>query len=97
MISYTKNELVAELSGKLSVTGDRARQIVDEFLGCLGRAFVRTEKVSFRDFGTFDVCVRKARLGRNPMKPAQTYRVPPKRIVRFRAGRELDEALNNSK
>ena len=96
-VSYTKNELVAELSGKLSISGEVAKVTVDEVIACLTRAFIRSEKVVFRDFGVFDVRVRKAKIGRNPRRPEQTYRVPPKRIVRFRAGRELDGLLNTEK
>lgn len=94
-VSYTKNELAFELSTKLNISAVQARRAAEEVIGCIIRAFVRREKVVFRDFGCFDVRVRKARVGRNPRQPKQTYRVPPKHVIRFRAGRELDQMLNN--
>ncbi len=92
--SYTKNELIAELTGKLSMPSDQAKLVVEELIACLGRAFLRSDKVTFRNFGSFDVRVRKAKIGRNPQRPEHTYQVPPKRVIRFRAGRELDDLLN---
>ena len=49
--------------------------------------------VTLVGFGTFTATERKARTGRNPHTGA-TLQIPAKRIVRFRASKELEETMN---
>jgi len=45
--------------------------------------------VTLRRFGTFEVRVSKAKVGRNPNKPGSEMRIPPRSVVRFKPGNEL--------
>lgn len=93
-MTYTRNELVTELSTKLNVSAEQGKKIVEEVLGCLTRAFQREDKVTFRDFGIFTVKTRKAKTGRNPKQPDVVVNIPAKRVVRFKAGKDLNALLN---
>lgn len=93
-MTYTRNEIVTELSTKLNVPAEQARKIVEEILDCLTRALQRGDKVTFRDFGLFHVKMRKAKVGRNPKQPGKSYSIPARRVVRFKAGKCLDALLN---
>ena len=45
--------------------------------------------VEFRDFGVFQVTLRKSRIGRNPNKPTNVVRIPPRKVVKFKPGRKM--------
>jgi len=54
----------------------------------------QNETVELRNFGVFEVKVRRARVGRNPNAPAKDVRIPPRAVVKFKAGKEMrDEVL----
>lgn len=51
------------------------------------------QRIEIRGFGVFAVHESKERKGRNP-KTGEVMMVPPKRVVRFKAGKELRERVN---
>lgn len=94
-MNYTRNELALELSKRLAVPVDRAKGIVDQTLTAISDALLDGHKIEFRGFGVLDVVKRKAKVGRNPKKPAAgEYLIPPRNMVRFRAGKQLFDRLN---
>jgi DNA-binding protein HU-beta/integration host factor subunit alpha len=46
-------------------------------------------KVELRNFGVFEVKVRKARVGRNPNKPETDVPIPARSMVKFKAGKDM--------
>ena len=57
------------------------------------KALAKGEKVELRNFGIFEVRVRKARIGRNPGAPDTKVPIPARSAVRFKAGREMRLAV----
>ena len=94
-MTYTRNELVTELSAKLNIPAEQARRIVEATFACLTEAMQKVDKIVFRDFGLFHIKIRQAKVGRNPKQPGVMVQVPAKRVVRFKAGKELDTLLNS--
>ena len=45
--------------------------------------------MEIRNFGVFEVKVRKARVGRNPNKPEIDVLVPDRSMVKFKTGKEM--------
>ena len=52
----------------------------------------RGEEVTIVGFGSFKVAERKARLGMNP-QTKQKIEIPAARVVRFKPGSELENAV----
>ncbi len=52
----------------------------------------RGNRLEFREFGVFEIKTRAARTAQNP-KTLKPVRVPAKRTVKFKVGRQLREAL----
>jgi nucleoid DNA-binding protein len=46
-----------------------------------------------RNFGVFEVKIRKARVGRNPNAPETDVPIPQRAVVKFKAGKEMREAV----
>ncbi|MDD5597283.1 MAG: HU family DNA-binding protein [Victivallaceae bacterium] len=49
--------------------------------------------VELRNFGVFEVIVRKSRTGRNPRQPENEVIIPDRCVVKFKAGKELKERV----
>ena len=45
--------------------------------------------MELRNFGVFEVKVRKARVGRNPNAPETDVAIPQRAMVKFKAGKEM--------
>ena len=57
-----------------------------------GESLKKDEKVALVGFGSFSVSERSARSGRNP-QTGKTIQIPAKKVVRFKAGAELEGQL----
>jgi nucleoid DNA-binding protein len=85
----TKRELVVRISNETGLTQQEVFGVVQKTLDYVTESLVKGETVEFRDFGVFEIKVRKPRIGRNPNKPANTVTIPERRVVKFKAGKEM--------
>ncbi|MDG1890562.1 MAG: integration host factor subunit beta, partial [Verrucomicrobiota bacterium] len=67
--------------------------VVQKTLDYISDAVAKGETVELRNFGVFEVKVRKARVGRNPNKPEKDVRIPPRAVVKFKPGKEMKESV----
>lgn len=90
----TKRDLVVRISGETGLPQQDVLEVVQRTLDCICAALARAETVELRNFGVFEVKVRKSRIGRNPNAPATDVRIPPRAVVKFKPGKEMrDEVL----
>jgi len=52
--------------------------------------------VELRNFGVFEVKVRKAHIGRNPNQPEKDVPIPQCSVVKFKPGKEMREGVLKS-
>ena len=94
MHTVTKKELVdriADQTGEKRVAVKKVVQsFLDEVVAELGQG--QGNRLEFRDFGVFETKERAARVAQNP-KTLQRVHVPPKRTVKFKAGRLMKQKL----
>ena len=67
--------------------------MIPAFLEAVSDCLVAEGKVQLPGFGTFEVRDRAARTGRNP-QTGETLEVPACKVVGFKAGKSLREAIN---
>jgi integration host factor subunit beta len=67
---------------------------VDAVLDAITDALAKGNRVEIRGFGAFWAKERRSRVGRNP-GTGDRVPVAAKRVPRFKASREIHEALNN--
>ncbi len=91
----TRSELIARITEKLEgYTLKQTEIIVETFFDSIKEALKAGEKVELRGFGNFRLKKRRARKARNP-RTGESVDVPEKRVVYFKAGKELKELLNS--
>ena len=89
----TKRDLVIRISNETGLVQQQVLDVIQKTLDYIADAVSKGKKVELRNFGVFEVKVRKARIGRNPNAPAADVRIPPRAVVKFKPGKEMREAV----
>ncbi|MEM0965765.1 MAG: HU family DNA-binding protein [Verrucomicrobiota bacterium] len=71
------------------------KEIVQQTLDAIGEAICEGMNVELRNFGVFQIQVRKARVGRNPNRPETDVMIPTRAVIKFKAGKEMKEKLKH--
>jgi nucleoid DNA-binding protein len=90
----TKRDLVIRISEETGLVQQQVLDILQKTLDVMSNALAKGEKVELRNFGIFEIRVRKARTGRNPNHPGTDVPIPERAVVRFKAGKEMREAVS---
>lgn len=93
----TKRDIVVAISSETGLVQQDVAKVVQRTLEIIREAVSHGKTVELRNFGVFEVKVRKARIGRNPNAPERDVRIPPRSVVKFKPGKEMrDEVLKLS-
>lgn len=89
----TKRDLVVRISEETGLVQQDVLEVIQRTLDYIAEAVAKGTKVELRNFGVFEVKIRKARVGRNPNRPAADVRIPPRAVVKFKPGKEMRESV----
>lgn len=89
----TKRDLVVRISEETGLVQQDVLTVIQKTLDYIAGAVAKGTKVELRNFGVFEVKIRKARVGRNPNAPAADVRIPPRAVVKFKPGKEMRETV----
>ena len=92
-MTLTKRELVMRISEETGLIQPQVFDVIQKTLDQISEALAKGGKVELRNFGVFEVKVRKARVGRNPNKPETDVPIPARAMVKFKAGKEMKAAV----
>jgi DNA-binding protein HU-beta len=87
-----KSELIDAIAADAGITKAAAKLALESFLGNV-RTLKTGGRVSLVGFGSWSVSARAARDGRNP-QTGKTIQIAAKNVVKFKAGAELEGAVN---
>jgi nucleoid DNA-binding protein len=90
----TKRDLVIRISEETGLVQQQVQDLLQKTLDAISTTLAKGEKVELRNFGIFEIRVRKARTGRNPNLPGTDVPIPERAVVRFKAGKEMREAVS---
>jgi nucleoid DNA-binding protein len=88
-MTLTKRDLVIRISEETELVQTQVFDVVQRTLNYITEALAKGDKVELRNFGVFDVKIRKARIGRNPNRPETDVPIPARSMVKFKAGKEM--------
>ena len=88
-----KATLIDKIATDAGITKIAAATAVDSLIHGVTGALKKNQRVTLVGFGTWAVSKRKARTGRNP-QTGEAIKIKAKKAVRFKAGKQLEEALN---
>jgi integration host factor subunit alpha len=90
-----KAEIVRRMAQEVDLTQVKAEEVIEAIFDEIKSALQHGDSVILRRFGTFDVRVKCARIGRNPKTGAEAA-IAARRVVRFKSGNRLKHAVNGS-
>src|ERR1043165_5615145 len=88
-MTLTKRDLVIRISNETGLIQQQVLDVLQKTLDYIAEALAKGDKVELRNFGVFEVKIRKARVGRNPNKPEPAVPIPARAMVKFKAGKEM--------
>ena len=88
-----KSELVSAIAEKSGLSKSDSKKALDGVLEAITDALKAGDKIALVGFGTFSVSDRPERKGINPATK-QTITIPAKKIAKFKAGADIDNAIN---
>ena len=89
----TKRDLVVRIAAETGLIQEQVLIVVQKTLDYIAEAVAQGNNVELRNFGVFEVKIRKARIGRNPNAPETDEPIPPRAVVKFKPGKEMREAV----
>ncbi len=90
----TKSVLIDKVAERVEgLTRKQTEIIVETVFDGIKEALSKGEKIEIRGFGNFRLKQRRPRKARNP-KTGESVDVPSKRVLHFKVGKALKDALN---
>jgi nucleoid DNA-binding protein len=89
----TKRDLVVRISNETNLIQQDVLTVVQKTLDYIAEALANGQTVELRNFGVFEVKLRKPRVGRNPNSPGTDVQIPARAVVKFKPGKELRETV----
>ena len=96
--TVTKRDLATRV--RLAIKPDvklhqaQVADVISHTLDAIRDALVNGNTVELRNFGVFKIEIRKERIGRNPKDPSVDIRIPARKVVKFRSGKEMKSQLD---
>jgi len=90
----TKKEIVKQIADRIDLTQLKTKEIVQLTFDAIVDTLIEDGRIELRNFGVFEVKRRKARKARNP-RTGKPVSVPPKNVVTFKPGKEMEERVRN--
>jgi nucleoid DNA-binding protein len=88
----TKKEIVKQISERIGLTQLKTKEIVQQTFDAIIDTLIEAGRIELRNFGVFEVKMRKARKARNP-RTGERVDVEPKKVVAFKPGKEMEERV----
>ena len=89
----TKRDLVVKIARETGFIQNDVAEVVQKTLDYIAEDLIAGNTLERRNCGVFEISVRKSRKGRNPNQPKNEVIIPERAVVKFRAGKELKEAV----
>ena len=91
--NLTKRQIVQSIYDGANYQHKDVTDIVQATLDKIAEGLTKGRNVELRNFGVFEVQVRKSRVGRNPNRPETDVIIPRRAVVKFKAGKDMKAGL----
>ena len=92
--NLTKREIVQRIYETHNFNHKDVTRIVQKTLDCIMEGLTNGKNIELRNFGVFELQIRKQRVGRNPNQPETDVVIPRRAVVKFKAGKEMKAGLD---
>ncbi|MDD5697161.1 MAG: integration host factor subunit beta [Victivallaceae bacterium] len=92
-MAMTKRNLVVKIAKETGLIQQEVAAIIQMTLDGIADEVAAGKTVELRNFGVFEVVVRKSRIARNPRRPENEVIIPDRAVVKFRMGKKLKKQI----
>lgn len=90
----TKRDLVVRIANETGLNQQDVMDVVQKTLDYITNELAAGRNVELRNFGVFELKVRRPRIGRNPNKPKDEVTIPERVVVKFKSGKVMKEKVS---
>lgn len=90
----TKRDLVIRIAKETGYKQQDVMEVIQQALDIIVDQLSTGQGLEFRNFGVFEVLVRKQRIGRNPNAPKKTVKIPERVVVKFKPGKVMRDRVS---
>jgi DNA-binding protein HU-beta len=91
-----KSDLIDAIAADAGISKVAAKKALESVTENVAKTLKKGDRVSLVGFGSFSVSKRAAREGRNP-QTGKAIKIAAKNVVKFKAGADLEGAVNKKK
>ena len=92
-INLTKEEIVNSIYMQIGYSKKISENLLEDFFEIILNSLKNNNKVKIAKFGTFQVRLKKSRIGRNP-KTKEKKVISERKVVLFKPSKELKKIIN---
>ena len=93
----TKRDMVIRIANETGMDQRSVAEVVQKMLDQITDELAAGRGLELRNFGVFDLKVRKARTGRNPKDPEVDVPIPERVSVKFKPGKIMKDRISKLK
>ncbi len=94
-INLTKEEIVNSIYMQIGFSKKVSENLLEDLFEIIFDNLKKNNKVKIAKFGTFEVRVKKSRIGRNP-KTKEVKTISQRKVVLFKPSKELKKKINKN-
>jgi len=94
-INLTKKEIVNSIYMQIGYSKKISENLLEDFFDIIFKSLKKNKKVKIAKFGTFQVRLKKSRIGRNP-KTKEEKIISERKVILFKPSKELKKIINES-
>ena len=93
--NFTRKDLSNKIYQNIGLSKNISSKIVDDFIDLLSSNLIKLNKIKISSFGTFEVLLKKERIGRNPKTKVEA-KISSRKVVRFKPSYFAKNRLNKN-
>ena len=92
-INLTKREIVNSIYMQIGYSKNIAENLLEDFFDIILKSLKENKKIKIAKFGTFELRLKKSRIGRNP-KTRENKIISERNVILFKPSKELKKKIN---
>ena len=93
--NLTKEDIVKNISSHIGISTAYSANIINDLINILISALISKKKLKIKNFGSFNLRLKKERIGRNP-KNNKLYNISARIVASFKAAEQLKLKINKN-
>ena len=94
-INLTKKEIVNSIYMQIGYSKKISENLLEDFFDIIFQGLKKKNQVKISKFGTFEVRLKKSRIGRNP-KTKEKKIITERKVILFKPSKELKKKINKN-